>query len=151
MNQGSNIPAPMPSDIVPPSEGSGGVGASTGMFARADHQHPRITSSRPLTLDANGQGVATFSKSFVNEPVPAFAQMPGGTAGPCVFAVESWIMTGPLYTGANIRGWRLAAPTPLAAVTVLAVSVAIGGQTITTYGPASGAKVSVIMLPDSGV
>lgn len=39
----------------------------------------------------------------------------------------------------------------VAAVTVLSVSVAVGGQTVTTYGPASGAKVSVVMLPDSGV
>lgn len=34
---------------------------------------------------------------------------------------------------------------------VLSVSVAVGGQTVTTYGPAAGAKVSVVMLPDSGV
>jgi hypothetical protein len=152
MAQGSNVPPPMPSDIVPSSEGAGGIGSSTVMFARADHQHPRITSSRPLTLNASGQGVATFSKPFTNEPVPTFSQMPGGVAGPCIFAVESWIMTGDEYTGANIRGWKLAAPTQtLASVNVVGIAVTVGGQSITTYGPAAGAKVSVIMLPDSGV
>lgn len=141
----------MPGDFVPPSEGAGAVGADSLMFARADHQHPRITSSVPLTLDSNGQGVATFSRSFPTEPLPAFAQMPGGAAGPCIFEVESWIPASPPYTGANVRGYRLSAPQNLTAVTVLGVSVAIGGQTITTYGPANGVKVSVIMLPNSGV
>lgn len=144
---------PTPASSAPKSEANApGIGSETTKYALEDHQHPRLTSSRPLTLDANGQGVATFSKSFSSEPVPSFSQMPGGVAGPCIFAVESWIMTGQNYTGANIKGWKLSAPTQnLAAVTVLAVSVAIGGQTITTYGPAAGAKVSVIMLPDSGV
>lgn len=144
-------PIPIPSDVLPASEGTGAIGPDDGMFARARHQHPRITSSVPLTLDSNGQGVATFSRAFSTEPLPAFAQMPPMTLGPCIFLVESWIMTGQTFTGANIRGYRLSGPQNLAAVTVLGVSVAIGGQTVTTYGPADNVKVSVIMLPNSGV
>lgn len=151
MAQGVSVPAPQPADSLPRSEGTGSIGAEVNTFARGDHQHPRITSSVPLTLDANGEGVATFSRAFTTEPLPAFAQMPPMTLGPCIFLVESWIMTGQTFTGANVRGYRLASPTNLAAVTVLGISVAVGGQTVTTYGPANGVKVSVIMLPNSGV
>lgn len=103
-------------------------------------------------LDAQGVGSTTFSRPFASEPLPNLTLMPGGIAGPCIFEVTSWIMTGPNYTGANIKGYKLAAPSQtLAAVSVVGISVAVGGQTITTYGPAAGAKVSVVMLPDSGV
>lgn len=142
---------PIPSNIAPASESSTPVvGTDIQMYALPDHQHPRLTSSVPLTLDANGAGVATFSRGFATEPLPAFAKMPGTPSGPCIFDVESWIMTGALFTGANIKGYRLSGPQNLAAVTVLGISVAVGGQGITTYGPANGVKVSVIMLPNSG-
>jgi hypothetical protein len=135
---------------MPASEGAGFVGSETASFARGDHQHPRVSSSKPVTLDANGQGVATFSRPFSVEPLPAFAQMPPLGAGPCIFLVESWVMSGADYVGANVRGYRLSAPQNLATVQVLGISVAVGGQTVTTYGPANGVKVSVIMLPNSG-
>ena len=143
-------PGPIPADFVPPSEGSGAVGSDVAMYARGDHQHPRVSSSKPVTLDANGQGVATFSRPFTSEPLPAFAQMPPLGVGPCIFLVESWVMSGSEYVGANVRGYRLSAPQNLATVQVLGISVAVGGQTVTTYGPANGVKVSVIMLPNSG-
>ena len=151
MVQGVSVPAPQPAESLPRSEGTGSIGTEANTFARGDHQHPRITSSVPLTLNAQGQGVATFSRPFTSEPLPAFAQMPPMTLGPCIFLVESWVMDGTDFVGANVRGYRLAAPQNLAAVTVLGISVAVGGQTVTTYGPADNVKVSVIMLPNSGV
>lgn len=156
MNQGSSVPAPMPGDVVPPSEGAGAVGSDPSMFARVNHQHPRITSSTPVVLDANGAGVATFTRSFSAEPMASFTQMPmteGGTVTgpPVICRVKSWIKTGANFTGANIEGFMLAPPASLAAAQVLGISVTIGGQTITTFGPAANVKVSAIMLPNSGV
>lgn len=143
----------MPADTTPPSESTGGaVGSQSDRFARADHRHPRITWSRNVMLDANGVGVADFSsKPFASKPVPSFSKV-SGAAGPCSFEVIDWIMSGANYVGANIKGYRTAGPNQtLAAVTVLSVSVAVGGQTVNTYGPAANVEVSVIMLPDSGV
>ena len=141
---------PQPADFVPPGEKTGGaVGSDVVMYARADHQHPRLTSSTPVTLDANGAGAVTFSRSFPAEPMPAFARMPGGTTGPCVFDVDSWVMSGSDYVGANVKGYRLSPPATQTSVQVLGINVVLAGQAIVTYGPASGAKVSVIMISSS--
>lgn len=153
MSQSTSVPPPMAADATPSSESTGGaIGSQSDRFARADHRHPRITWSRNVMLDANGVGVADFSsKPFPSEPVAAFAQLPGA-AGPCTFQVESWIMSGPNYVGANIRGWKSDGPTQtLASVTIVGISAAVGGQTVQKYGPAAGVKVSVVLLPDSGV
>lgn len=149
-------PVPTPSAVVPSSEKTGGaVGSDVTQFARADHQHPRMTSSTPVLLNASGEGVATFTRPFPTAPIPSFAQIPatdGATVSgpPCVFRVKSWIKTGADFTGANIEGFMLSPPTGLAAVTVLGISVAVGGQTYVTFGPAASVNVSVIMLPNSG-
>lgn len=143
---------PQAATTAPRSEAtSATVGAQAMKYAREDHQHPRITSSRNLTLDANGEGVATFTRAFSTEPVAAFAQITG-VAGPCIFQIVSWIMTGSDYTGANIKGWKMEGPSQtLASVTIVGISAAVGSQNITKYGPAAGVRVSVVMLPDSGV
>lgn len=156
MAQGVSVPAPQAADTIPRSEGTGSVGTDAMTFARGDHQHPRITSSKPTVLDANGQGVAVFSRPFLSAPQAAFAQVPMNdgdvvTGPPCVFRVKSWIKTGAEFTGANIEGFMMAPPTQLASVQVLGVSVAVGGQTYVTFGPAANVNVTVVMLPNSGV
>lgn len=156
MAQASVVPPPSPANFVPFAEKTGGaVGSDPNQFARADHQHPRMASSTPVLLNASGAGVATFSRSFPTAPIPSFAEIPATdgatlTGPPCVFRVKSWIKTGADFTGANIEGFMLSPPQGLAAVTVLGVSVAVGSQTVTTFGPAANANVSVIMLPNSG-
>jgi len=151
----SFIPPPTAAANVPFAEKTGGaVGADSSQFARADHQHPRMTSSTPVLLDGAGAGVATFTRSFPVAPIPSFAQIPPSdgatvTGPPCVFRVKSWIKTGSDFTGANIEGFMLSPPTGLASVNVLGISVAIGGQTYVTFGPAATVNVSVIMLPNS--
>lgn len=152
MSEGTySVIGPVMATYIPLTESNdGAAGDDPATYSDGKHQHPRMSSSTPITLDPNGQGVATFSRSFASEPLPAFAQMPPLGSGPCIFLVESWITTGPNYTGANVRGYRLSGPQNLASVTILGISAAVGGQTITTYGPANGVKVSVIMLPNSG-
>jgi len=150
MSQSSSVPPPTPSNFVPPSEGGGQVGSDSAMFARADHQHPRLTSATPVTLDANGEGTVTFSRTFSSPPMPAFTRVPPISGGPCVFEVYEWIpSSGSPVTGAKVRGYRLSGPQNLAAVTVLGISVAVGGQTLVSYGPANGVTVSVIALQAS--
>lgn len=152
MSQSTSVPPPMPADATPSSESTGGaIGAQSDRFARADHRHPRITSSRNLVLDANGEGQTLFTRAFTAKPVAAFAQLPG-VAGPCTFQVTSWVMSGSDYVGANIKGWKSDGPSQtLASVTIVGISAAVGNQTVTKYAAAAGVEVSVVMLPDSGV
>lgn len=146
--QGSTVPPPTPADFVPPGESNtGSVGSDAVMFARADHQHPRPTSASSVTLDANGDGTVTFTRTFATAPMPAFTRVPPISGGPCVFEVTEWIpANGVNVTGAKVKGYRLSGPQSLAAVTVLGVSVAVGGQSVVTYGPASGVTVALIAV-----
>lgn len=143
---------PTPATSAPKSEASSSaIGGQTSKYALEDHRHPRITWSRNIMLDAKGVGVADFSsKPFPTKPVPSFSKV-SGAAGPCSFEVTSWIMNGSDYVGANIKGYRTSGPSQtLASVSVVGITVAVGGQTVTTYGNAANVEVSVIMLPDSG-
>lgn len=135
---------------------TGAAGDDPATYSDGKHQHPRMSSSTPVTLDANGAGVATFSRSFAIAPMPTFAEVPATdgatlTGPPSVFRVKSWIKTGADFTGANVEGFKLSPPTALAAVQVAGISVAVGGQNYVTYGPAANATVSCIMLPNSTV
>lgn len=144
------VPPPGMATYTPLGESRiGAAGDDPATFSDGKHQHPRMSSSTPVTLDGTGSGTVTFSRSFPTEPLPAFARMPGGTTGPSIFEVESWVMSGSDYVGANVKGYRLSPPVTQTAATVLGISLVISGQPIVTYGPASGAKVSVIMLPNS--
>jgi hypothetical protein len=152
MAQSTSVPPPMPADATPSSESrTGSVGATSDRFARADHQHPRLTSATIVTLDGSGLATATFTRSFPVEPsVDLTPIAPGGTQ-PVALQVDSWVMTGPDYTGCIVRGYR-GAPTTLAAVSVVGISVAVGSQTVNPFsGSASGVRVSVIALQNSAV
>lgn len=157
MSEGTySVIGPVMATYVPLTESkTGAAGDDPATYSDGKHQHPRMSSSTPVALNASGAGVATFTRAFASAPLPAFAEIPGTDAGtlsgpPCVFRVKSWIKTGAEFTGANIEGFMLSPPTQLAAVQVLGVSVAIGGQTYVTFGPAANTSVSVIMLPNSG-
>lgn len=149
---GLTIPPPTPGMVAPPGENtSGAVGAESTQFARADHQHPRLTSATNVLLDANGDGTVTFTRTFpvASPPTVAFARVPPISGAPCVFDVQSWTIVGASVTGCTVKGYRLSGPQSLAAVTVLGISVAVGGQSIITYGPANGVSVAVIALQAS--
>lgn len=142
---------PRPADFIPPTEKTGGaIGSDAAMYARADHQHPRITSATVVTLDSNGLATVAFTRSFPAEPsVDLTPITPGGTQ-PVALQVNSWVMTGADYTGCIVKGFR-GQDTSLAAVQVLGISVAVGSQTITPFSApaASGVRVSVIALMNS--
>lgn len=142
---------PIPADFVPPGEKTGGsVGADSVMYARADHQHPRLTSATIVTLDSNGLATVAFTRSFPVEPsVDLTPIAPGGTQ-PVALQVDSWVMTGADYTGCIVKGFR-GQSTTLAAVTVVGISVAVGSQTVNPFSApaASGVRVSVIALQTS--
>lgn len=150
-DQGNSYPSASPFTGTPGAEKTGGAsGVTPTLFAMGDHQHPRLTSAANITLDANGQAAVTFTRTFDVEPVPFLSPIGVFGASPPEAHVESWIMTGPLFSGANIRGTRPAGQT-LAAVTVLSVSVAAGGQTVgpQNTAPAANVRFGCIFLQPS--
>ncbi len=144
-------PPIQPFTLTPGSEKTGGdAGNDPTQFAMGNHQHPRPSSAANVTLDSNGIVAVNFTRTFDVEPVAFCSPIGIFGSSPPEAHVESWIMTGPLYTGANLRGTRQASQN-LAAVTVLGVSVAVGGQSVgpLNTSPAAGVRFSCIFLQPS--
>lgn len=60
---------PQAASTTPQPEKTGGdVGAVDTRYAKADHQHPRLTSTTYATLDNSGQALVTFTRTFTNKP-----------------------------------------------------------------------------------
>lgn len=147
MSQSTSVPPPMPADTAPPGESrTGAVGATSDRFARADHQHPRLTSATIVTLDGTNTATVTFTRTFAVEPsIDLTPIAPGGTQ-PVILQVDSWVQDGGgLYTGCVIRGYRMnTLPATLTLLTAL-VNFSVSS------GSASGVRVSVIALQNSAV
>lgn len=156
---------PQPATTAPKSESTGAaIGSTASQFALPDHQHPRLTSTTYATLDANGQAVVTFTRTFVNKPGINLTETDATSASqPLVMRGLAWQRDGQgLYTGVTIEGRRaqmLPTLTPLSGVLTLVSQVVTGVNAIvsalTTYnvfgGPAAGASVSVIAVARSDV
>jgi len=138
-------------DTAPLAEATAGAIGTQTKAQAMNHQHPRLSSVTAGTLNASGlSGNMTFTRQFATQPgVFITAITPGGTQ-PIVFQVETWIMSGPNFAGCTIKGFRLQENT-LAAVTVLGISVAVGGATVTPSSApaASGVNFSLIAVAGS--
>jgi hypothetical protein len=127
---------------------------------RADHQHPRLTSSTNHTLDANGFVTVTFTRTFDTEPAINLTAIGSGTSPIPDFRAE-FIKTGALWTGATIFGQRnrsLPVITPLNTGLSLLSTLITGLNSIfsamsgfAAYEPAAGAQVSCVVIKNSSV
>lgn len=101
---------PKPADTAPLSEKTGAaIGALDTRYAKADHQHPRLTSTTYATVASGSTASVPFTRTFIQKPGIVCTEIEGSTgtgAQPAVFKVESWISDGTNYTGAVIRVWR---------------------------------------------
>ena len=154
---GMFVPPPAPYVSTPSTESrAGSPGSDAMLFSMGNHQHPRLASATYVTSSADGTAQVDFTRTF---PVkPSYALFPEGDFGQAVPTanVISWIMgSGPTagqYVGAIIRAIKPANSAPLAAVTVLSVSVAVGAQIVTpVFANAPGVAFSCIFLQNSTV
>lgn len=91
-------------EAVSPTAGIDGMKVPGGK-----HQHPRLSSTTQATIATGSTVTVTFSRTFTTPPGVVFTEIggaTGATAQPAVFKVESWVMTGSLYTGCVVRAWR---------------------------------------------
>ncbi len=144
---------------TPMAEKTGGaVGGMANQFARADHQHPRLTSVTIGQLGAAGvSGTLTFTRPFAAEPGVVLTPIaPGGTQ-PVMLQVDSWVratMTpAPAgdYVGCVVKGYRgQLLPTLSLGALLTAVIGALSGVN-PAGGSAAGVRFSCIAVARSDV
>jgi len=157
---------PQAATTTPQQEKTGGdVGVADSRYARADHQHPRLTSTTYATLDIMGKATAMFSRSFVYKPGLNLTET-DATEGsqPLVLRGLGWIKdaTG-LFTGVTIQGSRAQllpniTPVSTSLIAIATTIAAVNSNVVTPLtnynvfgGTAFGATVSVIAVARSDV
>jgi len=156
---------PKPADTMPMAEKTGAaIGAIDTRYTRADHQHPRLTSTTYGTLGSNGQATVPFTRTFVNKPGINLTETDAtASTQPLVLRAIGWTQDASgLYTGVIIQGSRaqlLPELTPLSTALSLLSGIVTGVNTVVTTltkynvfgGSAAGASVSVIAVARSDV
>lgn len=156
---------PQPSTATPMPEKTGGAtGAVDSRYARADHQHPRLTSTTYGTLGSNSLATIPFTRTFVNKPGINLTETDAtASTQPLVLRAIGWTQDASgLYTGVIIQGSRaqlLPELTPLSTALALLSGIVTGVNTVVTTltkynifgGSAAGASVSVIAVARSDV
>lgn len=155
---------PQAANTTPQQEKTGGdVGLADSRYAKADHQHPRLTSTTYATLASDGTATVAFTRTFVNKPGVNMTEVDSVGKQPLVCSVQSWVQDGnALYTGCVIKGQRaqLLPNMPALSGTLTLLTQVITGvnsviAALTQFnvfaGPASGASVSVIAVARSDV
>lgn len=136
-------PMPVPGDATPKSEATTGKPGAVSPYARADHEHPRLTSAGSVVLDANGDATVTFTRTFSAPPNMHYSYEEASNGQPIIIKRMGWVMTGGLYTGVTIHGYRLQRlPAVLTLLSAL-VNYDIAG------GSAAGITVDVTALQKS--
>lgn len=149
------------SNVAPLSEAKVPDAGMMNEAVRADHQHPRLTSSTNHTLDANGFATITFTRTFDSEPAIALTALGSGTDPVPDFRAD-FIKTGNLWTGATIYGSRsraLPMITPINGGLIGLLSSLISAlnpilATLSGFMPyeaAAGARVSAVVIKNSSV
>ncbi len=134
---GGKVPTPLSDTPPDPESTSARAGAMT-EASRADHAHPRLTSSHSgLVLNASGVLAVTFTRSFTQKPsIVLTPVVPVGETQPTVLAVQSYTGSAGNWTGCTVRGWKA----QIVSVSILGVNVnALGGS-------AAGSEFTLIAL-----
>lgn len=152
---------PRPANTPPSSEALAGVAGADTDYARADHQHPRLTSTTYATLNAQGQATVTFSRTFVNKPGLNLAETDATIAmQPLVLRGLAWVTDAQgRYVGVTIQGSRAQMLPTLNPVSGILSGVITGTNALVSAltgfnifgGSAAGATVSVIAVGRSDV
>lgn len=100
-------PMPVPSDSNPNPEAPAGAPGAVSPYARGDHTHPRLTSAASVVLDSSGDATVTFTRTFSAPPNMHYSYEEAANGQPIIIKRVAWVMTGGLYTGVQIHGYRL--------------------------------------------
>lgn len=151
---------PQPGNATPMAEAVAGASGALPPYSRMDHQHPRMSSTTYVTLAANGQATATFTRTFTSKPGLMLTEV-DAAAGSQALVIRglAWQTNAQgQYTGVTIQGLRAQTLPTLTSVSGILTAVITGINGIVTAlsnfnifgGSAAGASVSVIALARSG-
>lgn len=139
----SAIAGALLSNTMPSPEATAASAGSMDQASRADHTHPRRSSTATGTLNSSGEATITFTQTFAAKPAVTVLYVEGADNQPIVFKVKSWTMVSGQYTGCVIKGYRAQAiPTNL-------VSLLLGGVFNLFAGSASGVEYALIAIAPS--
>lgn len=136
------------SNSLPVSETTAGAVGSTSVAAGAGHIHPRLTSANYVTLDGSGLATYTFTRTFTVQPAVATIPINVG-ARQVVMEIVSFVKTGELWTGVNLKGSRAQVLPVLTGIVLIGPLVSALSSFDVFGGSASGVEVAVIALMPS--
>lgn len=154
------VAIPQPATVMPSSESTGGsAGSDTSHFAQLGHSHPRLTSTTPAVLAADGTATVMFTRTFAAQPGVVMTEVNASGNQPLVMVVRSFVMSNSVYAGAVIKGYR---SNPLPSQNQLSIASLLTGvisslnaiaSSLTGFnvfgGTTTGAQVSVIAIARS--
>lgn len=152
---------PSLASTTPAPEMTGGSPGAAPSVPRADHAHPRLTSTTgPHTLDASGKVTVLFTRTFTKAPGLAFTRITDtDTQDRDVTLQASYIVTAGVYVGVIVRGRKsavLPTLTPISTSALLSgVITGVNANLAALSGfdvfgtPAAGAKFTCIAVQSS--
>lgn len=117
--------------------------------SRGDHAHPRLTSATIATLDANGEAIVAFTRSFATMPAVGCLLIEASDSQPIVFKVKSWTQNAGLYTGCTIKGYRSSVLPTLSGIILIGPLITALANFNVFGGSAAGAQFSCVALQTS--
>lgn len=138
------------SNATPPGEAVTPVPGSGGMASRDDHKHPRLSSATVQSLNASGEAVITFTRTFSSMPVVICLLYETADNQPVVFKVKSWTQDAQNnYTGCTIKGSRASLLPALSGITLLAGLITALANFNVFGGSAAGAQFCCLAIQPS--
>lgn len=132
----------------PQPEVTGGSAGAMEAASRGDHQHPRLTSSTRVVLDANGMVTVVYTRSFVAKPaITVTAINPSGRA--VMLEIVNDVVTNGLYTGCVLKGYRSQLLPSLSGILLIGPLLTALGNFDVVGGSAAGVEVNVIAIQAS--
>ena len=117
--------------------------------ARADHVHPRLTSTTVQTLGAGGDVSINFTRTFASMPGVVCTAYKATDNLPVTFEVKSWIMSGANYVGCVIHGGKAQTLPNISGVLLLTNLITALNQFNPFSGDATGTQFSCVAIQAS--
>lgn len=138
------------SNRAPISEAVAPTSGASDKASRDDHKHPRLSSATVQALNASGEAVITFTRSFSSLPAVTCLLYEMSDAQPVVFKVKTWTQDGSgNYTGCTIKGARSSLLPALSGVLLIGPLITALANYNVFGGSAAGAQFCCLAIQPS--
>ena len=144
----ANPPTPLSSTMPVAEQVNAAIGAGE-TSARADHVHPRLTSTTVQTLGAGGDVSINFTRMFSTMPGVVCTAYTATDNRPVTFEVESWGMSGSNYAGCVIHGGKAQTLPNISGIVLLTNLITALNQFNPFSGDATGTQFSCVAIQAS--